>query len=135
MRDKSRDILEIENQRRKITALSNRRLSVHYLPTYTYYVYNLDWSIDRITIVGKMKYDLDHLTEYLINSGFAKEVGRNRYVLVDAYEENIAYFELVKFYEKENKGRIDFNPNRLGTLLSDDLKGFIHELFEAPHFS
>lgn len=111
-----------------LAALSNRRLSVQTLVHF----YKLDWSIDRITIVGKLNYPIDVLGELLIDYGFAKETF-NGYSLVDRFGENIAYFEQVKFYE--DKGRIDFNPNKLGSYRDMNLQNFIHRLFENPHFS
>jgi len=111
-----------------LTALSNRRLSTHNMCTW----YKLDWSIDRITIVGDLAYDLDMLGDYLVERGFAKE-SYNGFNLVDRYEENIAFFEMVKFHD--SKGRIDFNPTKLGTFVDSDIKGFIHEIFIQPHFS
>lgn len=111
-----------------LVALSNRRLSVQNANSF----YKLDWSIDRITIVGELSYDLDILGNYLVKRGFAKE-SYSGFNLVDRYDENIAYFEMVKFHD--GKGRIDFNPNKLGTLIDSDIKGFIHEIFIEPHFS
>ena len=110
-----------------LVALSNRRLSVGKSVNF-----KLNWSIDRITIVGELAYDLDTLGDYLVQRGFAKE-SYSGFNLVDRYDENIAYFEMVKFHD--GKGRIDFNPNKLGTFIDSDIKGFIHEIFIQPHFS
>ncbi|MDN6166878.1 MAG: replication initiation factor domain-containing protein [Tetragenococcus koreensis] len=111
-----------------LVALSNRRLSVGK----SVKSYKLDWSIDRITIVGKLAYDLEELGNMLVDYGFAKE-SYSGFNLVDRYEENVAYFETVKFHEE--KGRIDFNPNKLGTFVDYNIKNFIHQLFIEPHFS
>lgn len=110
------------------TALSNRRLSVNNF----YTCYKLDWSIDRITIVGELQYDLDEVGELLVRNGFAKE-SFNGFNLIDEFQENIAYFEMVKF--QEGKGRFDFNPNKIGTFIQSELQNFVHELFIEPHFS
>lgn len=111
-----------------LAALSNRRLSVQTLVQN----YKLDWHIDRITIVGELAYDLDELGHKLVHHGFAKE-SYNGFNLIDEYQENIAYFEMVKFHD--SKGRIDFNPNTLGKYTDINIKNFIHELFIEPHFS
>lgn len=110
------------------TALSNRRLSVQTLVQN----YKLDWHIDRITIVGELAYDLNQLGKLLVETGFAKE-SYNGFNLVDEYQENIAYFEMVKFHD--TKGRIDFNPHKLGKYTDMNIKNFIHQLFIEPHFS
>lgn len=111
--------------------LSNRRLSV----TTFYTPFKLRWSIDRITIVGYLKYDLVGLGKYLCEKGWAKE-GYSGFNLVSDWDENIAYLEVVKYSDPlKPKGRIDFNPNKLGKWLDSDLKIFIHKLFDFPHFS
>ena len=114
-----------------LPTLSNRRLVSHILGI----EYKMMWSIDRITIVGRMKIDVDEFGDFLISKGFAKEIGRG-WSLIDKFDENIAYIERVKFSKfEEMKCRIDFNPNKIGTWIDDDLKAFIHELFDEPHFS
>lgn len=110
------------------TALSNRRLSVQNLVQ----TYKLDWSIDRITIVGELAYDLNELGNILVENGFAKE-SYNGFNLIDEFQENIAYFEMVKFHD--SKGRFDFNPNKIGTFIQTELQSFIHQIFIEPHFS
>lgn len=105
----------------------------------------LKWSIDRITIVGELKNFLwvrDDLEPIELNfdmvwmifedQGVAKQIG-NGWVLLDKYGENIAYAERVKF--DKTKGRIDFNPNKIRPFLHGELKRFIHNLFDNPHFS
>lgn len=109
-------------------ALSNRRLSVQNLVQ----TYKLDWSIDRITIVGELAYDLNELGNILVENGFAKE-SYNGFNLIDEFQENIAYFEMVKFHD--SKGRFDFNPNKIGTFIQTELQSFIHQIFIEPHFS
>lgn len=109
-------------------ALSNRRLSVGK----SVKRYKIDWHIDRITIVGELAYDLNELGKLLVETGFAKE-SYNGFNLVDEFQENIAYFEMVKFHD--TKGRIDFNPHKLGKYTDKNIKNFIHQLFIEPHFS
>lgn len=129
------------NEWEKLAALSNRRLSVK-----TFYTpFKLCWSIDRITVVGKLKkyrwvrddlqvidLDFEQVWQIFESQGFAEQRGQG-WVLLDKYGENIAYAEKVK-YDKE-KGRIDFNPTKIEKFLSEDLKHFIHRIFDSPHFS
>lgn len=106
---------------------------------------DLKWSIDRITIVGELRKfvwvrdDLEPITldfemVWMVfeDQGVAKQIG-NGWVLLDKYGENIAYAERVKF--DKTKGRIDFNPNKIRPFLHGELKRFIHNLFDNPHFS
>lgn len=129
------------NEWEKLAALSNRRLSVQSLTT----SFKLCWSIDRITVVGELKkyrwvrddlqvidLDFEQVWQIFESQGFAEQRGQG-WVLLDKYGENIAYAEKVK-YDKE-KGRIDFNPTKIGQFLSEDLKHFIHRIFDSPHFS
>lgn len=124
-----------------LTALSNRRLSVRGIDT----PIRLGWSIDRITIVGKVKkftwirenlepieLDFNQVWMVFTEQGVAEAVGQG-WVLKDKYGENIAYAELVKF--DKTKGRIDFNPSKIRPFLHGELKRFIHNLFDEPHFS
>lgn len=105
----------------------------------------LGWSIDRITLVGELKeflwvrddlepitLDFDNIWMIFEDKGVAKSVGQG-WVLLDKYGENIAYAERVKF--NKTKGRIDFNPNKIRPFLHGELKRFIHNLFDTPHFS
>ena len=67
----------------------------------------------------------------------AQKVGAG-WALLDKYGENIAYVEVLPFLDKatgREKGRIDFNPNKIGQFLKIDLKDFIKLMFEDPHFS
>lgn len=129
------------NQWEKLAALSNRRLSVKGIDT----PIKLGWSIDRITIVGKIKkftwirdnlepieLNFDQIWMIFSEQGVAEQVGQG-WVLKDKYGENIAYAERVKF--DKTKGRIDFNPNKIRPFLHGELKRFIHNLFDEPHFS
>lgn len=129
------------NEWENLTALSNRRLSTHTLCR----PFGLAWSIDRITIVGKVKkftwirenldpieLDFDQVFMIFTEEGIAESVGQG-WVLKDKYGENIAYAERVKF--DKTKGRIDFNPNKIRPFLHGELKRFIHDLFDEPHFS
>lgn len=145
---------KVINSLEKITALSNRRLTDQSLT-----LFSLNWSIDRITIVGflkKFNFDSTIFTEdgeviYTAGEDFtlaqampilAREEGAKKagagWNLVDRYGENIAYIEVLPFLDKETgreKGRIDFNPNKIQHFLKIDLKDFIKLMFENPHFS
>lgn len=104
------------------------------------------WSIDRITIVGKLKESILYRTsngfiyinfEQLMrlneNNGFLEAVGQNSWKLMNHHSENIAYIELLKY--QDGYGRIDFNPNKIQQFLASSMKNFIHDLFLEPHFS
>lgn len=130
------------NEWEKLTAPSNRRLSVNSIDT----PLKLNWSIDRITIVGKLKENIYYHTQndvLILNfeqlmrlnegNGYLKSVGNNGWQLLDQHGENIAYIEVSKW--QEGKGRIDFNPNKINLFLADSMKNFIHDLFLEPHFS
>ena len=72
----------------------------------------------------------------------AREEGAQKagagWVLLDKYGENIAYVEVLPFLDKatgREKGRIDFNPNKIQHFLKINLKDFIKLMFEDPHFS
>ncbi|WP_159335238.1 replication initiation factor domain-containing protein, partial [Enterococcus faecium] len=106
----------------------------------------LSWSIDRITIVGKLKeniyyhtqndvliLDFEQLMRLNENNGYVKSVGLNVWQIVDKHDENIAYIEILKY--QEGQGRIDFNPNKINQFLASSMKNFIHDLFLEPHFS
>ena len=106
----------------------------------------MSWSIDRITIVGKLKeniyyhtqsdvliLDFEQLMRVNEGNGHLKSVGNNGWQLVDQHEENIAYIEILKW--QDGKGRIDFNPNKINQFLASSMKNFIHDLFLEPHFS
>lgn len=136
---------DVLNLHENLTALSNRRLSTQNfaLP------FKLDWSIDRITIVGFLKkFDFDHtfITEdgeiiYTKGEDFtlaqampilAREEGAQKagagWVLLDKYGENIAYVEVLPFLDKatgREKGRIDFNPNKIQHFLKINLKDLL----------
>ncbi|HAZ0853441.1 replication initiation factor domain-containing protein [Enterococcus faecium] len=132
----------IINEWEKLTALSNRRLNVQNLNT----PLKLQWSIDRITIVGKLKENIyyhtpndvlilnfEQLMQLNEGNGFVKSVGKNGWQIVDKHDENIAYIEILKY--QEGQGRIDFNPNKISQFLAGSMKNFIHDLFLEPHFS
>ena len=106
----------------------------------------MQWSIDRITIVGTLRkniyyhtthdvliLDFEQLMRLNEGNGYLKAVGNNGWQLLDQYEENIAYIEILKW--QEGKGRIDFNPNKISQFLAGSMKNFIHDLFIEPHFS
>ncbi|HAQ2881495.1 TPA: replication initiation factor domain-containing protein [Enterococcus faecium] len=132
----------IINEWEKLTAPSNRRLSVQGTTT----PLKIQWSIDRITIVGKLKeniyyhtqndvliLDFEQLMRLNENNGYVKSVGLNGWQIVDKHDENIAYIEILKY--QEGQGRIDFNPNKISQFLAGSMKNFIHDLFLEPHFS
>lgn len=132
----------IVNEWEKLTAPSYRRLSVQSLDT----PLKIHWSIDRITIVGKLKEQIyyqaendllilnfEELMEVNEGSGYLERMNNNSWKLSDGYGENIAYIEILKF--QEGQGRIDFNPNKISEFLASSMKNFIHDLFETPHFS
>lgn len=137
---KSKKFGKIINEFDFLAAPSNRRLKSQSLGKRV----NLRWSIDRITIVGEIKYfqvtnsdgeiicGFDDVFTKLCEKGHAEEAG-NGWVIKDKYNENIAYCEILKY--DDNKARIDFNPNRLGNFLEDDLKAFFKKLLINPHFS
>lgn len=103
------------------------------------------WSIDRITIVGEARRhmwysngtdvkDVDFRKLMRLNEGaFVKPVGETAWKIVDPFGENIAYIELLRF--TPGNARIDFNPNKIKTVISESLKTFIHKAFVKPHFS
>jgi len=126
----------IVNEWEKLTALSNRRLSVQTLSTPLKY----RWSIDRLTIVGKLKenlyyhraddiliLDFEQLMRFNENNGYLESVSQNSWKIVDHFGENIAYIEMLKF--QKGYGRIDFNPNKINQFLINSMKNFIHDLF------
>ena len=132
----------IVNEWEKLNRISNRRLSVGE----SVKTIKMSWSIDRITIVGKLKeniyyhtqndvliLDFEQLMRLNEGNGYLKAVGNNGWQLLDQYEENIAYIEILKW--QEGKGRIDFNPNKINQFLAGSMKNFIHDLFLDPHFS
>ncbi|HEM5230523.1 TPA: hypothetical protein U1354_002231, partial [Streptococcus suis] len=127
--------------------------SLHFLS------FDLDWSIDRITIVGVLNqfdfahtfvnedgeiiyekgeaFSLNQAMPILAREGAAEPAGAG-WRLVDKYGENIAYVETLPFKDPktgEEKGRIDFNPNKIQQFLNTDLRTFIQTMFKNPHFS
>lgn len=95
------------NQLEKLNRISNRRLSVQGTTT----PLKLNWSIDRITIVGKLNdtiaywtkngvvfVDFEQLMRLNENQGYLKSVGINGWQLFDQYGEDIAYIEILKFH-------------------------------------
>lgn len=125
----------------KMTAPSNRRSEGHNLNPNI----KMRWSIDRITIVGEARRhmwysngtdvkDVDFRKLMRLNEGaFVKPVGETAWKIVDPFGENIAYIELLRF--TPGNARIDFNPNKIKTVISESLKTFIHKAFVKPHFS
>lgn len=140
-REKSKEKNLIINEWKNLDRISNRRLSVQNLV----HSFKLSWSIDRMTVVGETKkyvwirddfevIELDFEQVWMIfqSQGVAEQRGQG-WVLLDKYGENIAYAERMKF--RPELARIDFNPNKIGRFLAEDLKHFIHRIFENPHFS
>lgn len=132
----------IVNEWEKLTALSNRRLKYQSLTLNL----KMGWSIDRITIVGKLKETIYYHTENDVlflnfeqlmrlneNTGYLKPVGQSGWQLFDVHGENIAYLEILRY--QDGYGRIDFNPNKINQFLANSMKNFIHDLFLEPHFS
>lgn len=125
----------------KLAAPSNRRLEGHNLNPNI----KMCWSIDRITIVGEARKhmwysngtdvkDVDFRKLMRLNEGaYVKPVGGMAWKIVDHWGENIAYIELLRF--TPGNARIDFNPNKIKTVISESLKTFIHKAFIKPHFS
>lgn len=108
---------------------------------------SMKWSIDRITIVGRLNdnifyhlengdivnIDFEMLMRLNENNGYLEAVGASSWILRDKWNENIAFIEMLKF--QQGYGRIDFNPNKIKVFLHSSLKNFIHDLFLNPHFS
>ena len=108
---------------------------------------SMKWSIDRITIVGRLNdnifyhlengdivnIDFEMLMRLNENNGYLEAVGASSWILRDKWNENIAFIEMLKF--QQGYGRIDFNPNKIKAFLHSSLKNFIHDLFLNPHFS
>lgn len=108
---------------------------------------SMKWSIDRITIVGRLNdnifyhlengeivnVDFEMLMRLNENNGYLESVGASSWILRDKWNENIAFIEMLKF--QQGYGRIDFNPNKIKAFLHSSLKNFIHDLFLNPHFS
>lgn len=130
------------NEWEKLTAPSNRRLSVQTFDT----PLKISWSIDRITIVGKLKeiihyrrdsevleIDFEMLMSLNEQNGHVKKLSWNSWQVMDKYDENIAFIEVLQF--QKGYGRIDFNPNKINKFVAGGMKTFIHKLFEEPHFS
>jgi len=133
---------QLLNEWESLTALSNRRLNMESFPT----PFLLSWSIDRITIVGRLNdsilyhsqyqsifIDFEQLMRINEGEGYLEAVNSNSWKLTDQYGENIAYIEILKF--QKGYGRIDFNPNKINKYVATSMKNFIHDLFLDPHFS
>lgn len=128
--------------------VSNRRLTLYFLPPSqkTEFDLTLAWSIDRLTIVGRLKqspsaigteiYEADIAMAMLEEQGYARKVKELGWVVENTDvepAENIGYFELLA-HDRE-KGRFDFNPNKLSDILNGNLKDFLHSIFENAHYS
>ena len=108
---------DVLNLHEKLTAPSNRRLTDQSLT-----LFNLNWSIDRITIVGFLKkFDFDRTI-----------ITEDGEIIYTAGEDFTMFLDKATGREK---GRIDFNPNKIQHFLKINLKDFIKLMFEDPHFS
>lgn len=150
---------QVLNQHENLTALSNRRLNRQTLPSYTN-SFRVEWSIDRVTIVGVLRefnvnrvFSSDMFFEELFEFHGEKitlaqvmprlamfgavEETTSGWNLLDRYKENIAFIQILPFKDEDGreKGRIDFNPNKIGLFLQGTLQDFILEVFDNPHFS
>ena len=56
--------------------------------------------------------DFEQLMRVNEGNGYLKAVGNNGWQLLDQYEENIAYIEILKW--QDGKGGLIFNPNKIG---------------------
>ena len=135
----------IKDDRREISIPNGKR----YLINEFDHLKNISirWSIDRITIVGKLNdnvlyhlengdivnIDFEMLMRLNEDNGYLEAVRSRSRVLRDKWRENIAFIEILKY--KGGYGRIDFNPNTIAPFLHDSMKNFIHDLFLNPHFS
>lgn len=127
------------NEHENLTTTSNRRLKYQNVNL----AINLAWSIDRITVVGKLKQnilwdgrelvDFEMLMRLNEGKGYLIPVGSFGWEIIDQHDENIAYIELSKY--QKGYGRIDFNPNKINVFVAGGMKRFIHKLFLDPHFS
>ena len=79
------------------------------------------------------KFSMFHTMTLLEREGAAERVGENyAWKLVDKYGENIAYVEILPFLDKETgqeKGRLDFNPNKIQKLFTSQFKRFCKTRF------
>ena len=138
-----------------LTDCSNRRLTVHNLNlsknnegNTEEFPLRLRWSIDRLTVVGKLKkvtvfhegywkdFEVDTVLELVAEKGYARRTSSGGWIIeiVDGeYRENVGYFERVK--HDDSKGRFDFNPNKLALLLNTPIKDFLASIFESAHYS
>lgn len=137
------DVLDMED----IAPSSNRGVSVQLLNIKdSNYVITYKWSIDRISIVGDLKsefvkdgnsfrgYTIDDIGMTLARND--KAIKKNDgWIIVDQDGENIAYINVPKYSDEGNKGRVDFNPNKLTEVTGYELKDFISYIFDNPHYS
>ncbi len=138
------------NSEKNQPTVSNRRLTLYYLPPTEKNEFDLSlaWSIDRLTIVGKLKqsnvgrthgstlYEADMAMALLGGQGYARQVSELGWRIenIDVHPaENIGYFEQLA-HDRE-KGRFDFNPNKLSEILNCSLKEFLSSIFESAHYS
>lgn len=138
-----------------LTDCSNRRLTVQILNLSNKnhgntmeFPLRLRWSIDRLTVVGKLKrvpvfhngywkdFDVEMVLDLIQDKGYARRTSMGGWVIeIDngEYTENVGYFERVR--HDDSKGRFDFNPNKLSLLLDTTIKEFLASIFESAHYS
>ena len=100
----------IVNEWEKLNRISNRRLKYQSLTL----PLKMQWSIDRITIVGKLKENIYYHTP-------------NDVLILN--------FEQLMRLNEGNGYLKAVNPNKINQFLSGSMKNFIHDLFLEPHFS
>ncbi|HFI0114771.1 TPA: replication initiation factor domain-containing protein [Streptococcus suis] len=136
------ELIKIEGERH--LTLSNRQLSVTISDHDTPILYKLGWSIDRITLVGNIKQtrnidgtirDLDSVMRTMLDTGKAgiEKLEGSGWILKDRQGENIAFVQYLDF--DTSRGRIDFNPNKLGDFIQTTLKDFINLILDDVKFS
>lgn len=136
------ELIKIEGE--KHLTLSNRQLSVTISDPSTPILYKLGWSIDRITLVGNIKKtrnmdgtirDLDSVMRTMLDTGKAgiEKCEGSGWILRDRQGENIAFVQYLDF--DDSRGRIDFNPNKLGDFIQTTLKDFINLILDDVKFS
>ncbi|HFU4364233.1 TPA: replication initiation factor domain-containing protein [Streptococcus suis] len=136
------ELIKIEGE--KHLTLSNRQLSVTICGNDNPISYKLGWCIDRITLVGNIKKtrnmdgtirDLDSIMRTMSDTGKAgiEKCEGSGWILRDRQGENIAFVQYLDF--DDSRGRIDFNPNKLGDFIQTTLKEFIDLIFDDVKFS
>lgn len=155
-------VIQVIDEQEKLTALSNRRLKVESLPPFKLFwsidritlvgtLKSFNFEIDRfVNADGEILFEASDYTRFGHNMelpqamailesfrGAIKVKNDGSWNLVDKFGENIAYVEILPFADDEGneKGRIDFNPNKIQEFLKTDLTSFIKLVLDRPHFS